>query len=84
MEYVGKEKRPVKRLEGRTDCLRLFFECTGSLGDARKIRLGKDFRLAQVLKLFAPFEVGQLADRKEEFDRAFDAAKRAARKGLRP
>ncbi|MDE1149678.1 MAG: DNA transposition protein [Azospirillaceae bacterium] len=29
-------------------------------------------------------EVGQLADKKDEFDRAFDAARRQARKAMRP
>ena len=54
--------------------------------DTRLLQLGAEmFGKALVDERYLSWvEVGQLADKKDEYDRAFDAARRAARKGARP
>lgn len=54
-------------------------------GDDRLLQLGAElFGRSVVEDRYLPWvEVGQLADRKEEIDREYDAARRAARKGGR-
>lgn len=45
----------------------------------------EDFGHAVIDRKWLPWvEVGQLADKKDEFDRAFDAARRNARRGIKP
>lgn len=54
--------------------------------DARLLQLGAEmFGHSVVEDRWLPWvEVGQLADRKEDIDKAFDTARRTARKGARP
>lgn len=55
-------------------------------GDVRLLQLGAEmFGHSVVEDRWLPWvEVGQLADRKEDIDKAFDTARRTARKGARP
>lgn len=55
-------------------------------GDVRLLQLGAEmFGHSVVEDRWLPWvEVGQLADRKEDIDKAFDTARRQARKGARP
>ncbi len=55
-------------------------------GDVRLLQMAAElFGRSVIEDRFLPWvEVGQMADKKDEFDRAFDAARRAAKKGMRP
>ncbi len=55
-------------------------------GDLRILQMAAEmFGHSVIENRYLPWiEVGQLSDKKDEFDRAFDAARRNARKGLKP